>query len=990
MNIFKRIGLFFDVVYKFRPYFKNGENYLYFLKIVDVSFDKEIVEIYEKMCLLGKRSYKKDKAKYECLVNEIDEHNKEVKLINDAVESWNFDKVVANPVNNKQYVLECFDLVTKISKYKKLDSRYVLFVTQVENIKDKFDEMCLQFDFLKEFSSLINFEQYGYITREQKRNIVEIVNKKICNFKVFYYPEYDKIYNLNELINKHNEEYLYKLSNNPLFDNIGGRSLDKEQRLSVLNEEKSVLVVAGAGSGKTLTICGKVEYLLKEKGVNPNDILLLSYSKKSADDLQAKISKIDSKLTVGTFHKIGLDVLKETQHTSFAVEDQYKAIIEEFFREEVKNRPEDLRLILTYYGLYISDYDYQHKYETKGEYYQDLKNAQMETLKDQLINLSDNTYSLETIKKECVKSYEELAIANWYFINGIDYTYEAPYEIDLSSPEKRQYLPDFKIKKYNIYHEHYGVDKDGKANQYKGEEAVEYVETMRWKQNVHRQYHTTCLETYSYEFYDGTIFEKLERQLKEKGVEFHPLSDEEIYNAVNSIYESRPFKSLIILISTFLSLYKSTYKDESGFEILKSKSYYNNFEKRRASMFLDIVREVYRYYMGYLRKEGKIDFDDMILQAIDSLDKTQCFKYKYIIVDEFQDISISRMKFLKRLIQQGDSKLFAVGDDWQAIYRFSGCDLGIFLNFDEYFGDSAITRITTTHRNSQELQDIACPFIKKNPEQYDKTIHSERHLEHPVRICYYSEKKYHAFLDVLEEISKMNPTAHVLILGRNNKDFEDIEMDRRIYIDRKESDETTTVVKCSDYPHMKLTYSTVHSSKGLEEEYVILISADDGKTGFPNKMEDDPLLNLVLTSKSEFRYAEERRLWYVALTRTKTYTYIISNIKRPSEFVVEIKDQCVVMNPQLVDEERSNAIACPRCKSGRLVMRNDKDGKEFYGCSNYPYCTYSISDFMAVKRNKRCKDCGDYLVLRSGKWGRFFGCNSYPHCKYKEQVKEEK
>ena len=125
------------------------------------------------------------------------------------------------------------------------------------------------------------------------------------------------------------------------------------------------------------------------------------------------------------------------------------------------------------------------------------------------------------------------------------------------------------------------------------------------------------------------------------------------------------------------------------------------------------------------------------------------------------------MKFLKRLIQQGDSKLYAVGDDWQAIYRFSGCDLNIFLEFPKYFGDSAITKITKTYRNSQELQDIAGTFIQKNPEQFKKSIKSDKALKNPLQIMYYNTNKYSAFLDTLKVISKMDIAASVLILGRD-------------------------------------------------------------------------------------------------------------------------------------------------------------------------------------------------------------------------------
>ena len=347
------------------------------------------------------------------------------------------------------------------------------------------------------------------------------------------------------------------------------------------------------------------------------------------------------------------------------------------------------------------------------------------------------------------------------------------------------------------------------------------------------------------------------------------------------------------------------------------------------------------------------------------------------------------MKFLKRLIKQGDSRLFAVGDDWQAIYRFSGCDLNIFLRFGKYFGDSAISKITTTHRNSQELQDIAGPFIKKNPEQFDKVINSSRHLEHPVQIAYYQDKKYRTFLEVLKEISKKEPNANVLILGRNNKDFEDIALDNRIFIDFKNTTNTRVAVKCTSYPKMNLSYSTVHGSKGLEEDYVILINADDNRTGFPNKMEDDELLDLVLSSKSEYEYAEERRLWYVALTRTRNYTYIIAKKDKPSIFLKEIEDQCVVINQDDEYKEKQTEISCPSCKAGRLVLRtNESDETEFYGCSNYPYCQYTIDDMRAVKRNMRCEICGDFMVYRKGPWGAFYGCHNYPRCDNTEEYKK--
>ena len=702
-----------------------------------------------------------------------------------------------------------------------------------------------------------------------------------------------------------------------------------------------------------------------------------------------KISLIDDRMTVGTFHKLGLDILKYKSNKTYAVEEQFSAIIEKYFREEINNRREMLEILLSYYGMYISSQKHEKVYSTSGELFEELKKQDLSTLKDQMLSLTDDIYKKETLKKELVKSYQELAIANWYFINGINYVYEKPYKKDVSSSTRRKYLPDFYLPDYDIYHEHYGINKDGKAAQFKEEEANEYLLTMEWKRSIHQTNETVCLETYSYEFEDDIIFKKLEKELKSRGVEFKPLSDEEIINALNSIYQNRNFKSFINLVKSFISLYKSKYDNNSFFEELKNAKYDNQYEKKRAETFLCIVKDVYDYYMNYLREEDKIDFDDMILQSQKALDDCDRFKYKYIIVDEFQDISISRMRFLKKLIEHGNAKLFAVGDDWQSIYRFSGCDLSIFLNFSSYFGYSKIKRITTTHRNSQELQDIAGPFIKKNPEQFDKAIKSSKHLLNPIRIMKYEGKKSKAFLSILDEINKIAPSAKILILGRNNKDFEGIAVDKKIYIDYKESSDSRLVVKVKDYPSMSFTYSTVHGSKGLEEDYVIIINADDARLGFPNKMEDDEILDLVLTSKSSFEYAEERRLWYVALTRTRNYAFIITSNRAPSIFVKEIEDHCLQMNPTEF-KEKGQVIQCPECKTGTLVFwYNEEDGSKFYGCSNYPYCTYTIKDTKAVERNKRCKVCGDFMVYRNGRYGAFFGCHNYPDCQYKEKYEPD-
>ena len=487
-----------------------------YLETVENDLPDAVISIYKEISKLPSIKYKKDRKLYEQYFDKINKHNAEVTFIRSTINLWSFKKNLDNPHSLSEYL----EIVEQLKKYKKIDDNFDRFQNEVKDFADNIEEINRQNDLHKQYETLFAFPKGKYISLKQMHYIEEESNKIVLSAregpKLFF--DFNKHLGLKQIVDEENEKYFHSKANNSLFENINSHSLDYEQRKAILTDEKSVLVVAGAGSGKTLTICGKVEYLLKEEKVNPEDILLLSYSKKSADDLQTKISKIDERLNVGTFHKIGLDILKETQNKTFMVEDQYKAIIESYFREEMKNRPNMLQTVLCYYALYISTSKHDKKYTDKGDLYEDLKKSDFTTLKNQLTHLTNDFNARETIKKEFVKSFEEMAIANWYFINGIEYIYEAPYEYDVSTGDKRQYMPDFKLKKYPIYHEHYGIDKDGKASQFNGVESFEYVKGMKWKKYIHQSNGTDCIETYSYEFADGTIFEKLEKELKKKRI----------------------------------------------------------------------------------------------------------------------------------------------------------------------------------------------------------------------------------------------------------------------------------------------------------------------------------------------------------------------------------------------------------------------------------------------------------------------------------------
>ena len=970
----KRVLNFFD---------KADQCFSVFQKIslIDASLLKTINE------MSSFSEYEHIVCKFNEYVHRINEHNISVKTtikkIDGIISSHPISHIVENIlIYSRQELSNILNEISTIHTYSIPNS--FEYKDEYEEYKQKLSQIIDDFDLVQSQKRLIELIQKeidglpdAYLDEERSEILLSKAKEYEHTYNCFKRKYYPSPILDGYVVDKHNNTFINRHINDAIFDNINGRSLDEEQRRAVLCDAKSNLTIAGAGSGKTLTICGKVKYLLESGFAKENEILLLSYSKTSADDLAEKVKHITKDVVVETFHALGLKILTEYYGKKKAVEEQLKSYIVRFFEEESLKNPKIANDVFRYISLYFyATPVYKKKYSNEGEMFKDLKSADFKTLKECFKNLSEDLFDRETINKEFVKSNEELIIANYLFTNGIKYEYEKPYEIDTSTPDKRQYTPDFYLPEYHLYIEHYGIDKSGRTPQYDTKAEENYISSINWKREIHRANSTKCIETFSYEFAEGDIFDNLRKKLEQNGVEFKPLSQEQIFNALHNVYVGRDFSSFFNLIATFISLYKAQIRDNSKFEEFKQELDDSLYDSRRVKLFLDICREVYDFYMQNLRESDKIDFDDMILQSTEILNSNDNFKYKYIIVDEFQDISQSRAKFLLKLIEHGGSKLFAVGDDWQAIYRFAGCDVNIFLEFEKKFSGARLNYITSTHRNSFELQEIVEPFITANPAQYKKHITSKKHQECPVRIVFHGGNKMMALTKALQDISKINERAKVLVLGRNRHDIDACICKEVQVINYKQ-------ITHEDFPLMDLSYSTVHGSKGLESDFVVLISGEDAANGFPNKMEDDAVLSFLLGRRNNYEYAEERRLFYVALTRTKSIVYILSDKNRPSVFVSEIQNKCTILYDE--SNKKDNDRFCPWCKSGQLIVRESENKRAFYGCSNFPYCKYTNNDLKAVYNNYRCPVCGDYLVLRKSKHGYFYGCHSYPRCRYTQQ-----
>jgi DNA helicase-4 len=583
-------------------------------------------------------------------------------------------------------------------------------------------------------------------------------------------------------------------------------------------------------------------------------------------------------------------------------------------------------------------------------------------------------------------------IANFLYLNGIKYIYEDKYPYDCGDPYRKQYRPDFYLCKYNIYIEHFGINDKGEVPWLTPIEEKKYLEGIQWKREVHKTNNTTLLETYSYYNKNGVLLTQLYKKLKDKNVEFQSPNYEELFKKIYDKKNDKYFEEFKKLVKSFIGLFKSNGFNEEQFEILKKEanSISNRFLRKRSLLFLDIVKPIFNDYQEYLNNNKLIDFNDMINLATDIVNKGFLpAQYKYIIIDEFQDISMSRFKLIKAIKDKTNAKVMCVGDDWQSIYRFAGSDIQLFTQFKKYFGYYELLRIEKTYRNSQELINIGGQFVMKNKNQLKKNLLSDKHNTNPIRIFGYEIDIVAAIKRAINEVVNLyGEEAEIMILGRNNFDISVLDEQSEFKLSKDSNGQVN--IKYKNYPKVKIKFLTVHRSKGLEADNVIIINLENKLVGFPNKIADDPVLSFVLTDIDNYDYAEERRLFYVAITRTKNSTYLLVPDKRGSVFVEElIKDFNIpyeMSNEEVSIKDNPN---CPLCQKGYLVLReNTKSRSKFLGCSNYPGCDLTIKNVEILNNQIKCRSCGGYMVKKSSKYGEFYGCTNYPQCSEKVRIEK--
>jgi len=798
------------------------------------------------------------------------------------------------------------------------------------------------------------------------------------------------------------------------FANVETSPLTAEQIAASLHFDDANVTVAAAGSGKTSVMVSKVGYAIQSGLLQEHEIIVLAYNKAAAKELRERISNsleqvIGRKVKVEarTFHSLGLGLWRKQQKMQ-GLPSRPRLI--DFEKAEGVAKPTKdngtkalkgkrlLRSVLLELAEDSSDRSFAKAVMAWADAYR-FPAPELDPFDDQALKEREARYdqmcrqmarrkgakayepSIPTFDpKLWVRSVEEARLCNWLFLRRVPFGYEegAPgwlkKEINAGLPVAEHievYRPDFTYPNAQngarkFFHEHFGLDRNGRAPAFMGRP---YEERARHKRSVllralkspTASEPSRFIETTSAQFADGTIFTQLEQALRSRGI---PVGapDTERWNAALKTFLDED--SVVDLIASFLVKFR-----DSGLtmEEVEARMQRLNAEDRlRATSFPRWMKPL-RVRLEERMAEGTsggqprplLDYSGMIGGAVAALKSwpVGTIPFKLVLVDEFQDISRLRAQLVQGLLDQhpDESMLYCVGDDWQSINRFAGSDVGIFRQVYDGLSSpqagapiatrsSAQSMLKKTFRCPQGIANVARWFVMKgggNTELIDKPVSSNKAGKAGVvRVVEHGDsgdERWAALESQLDRIAQQHAgsgkaTADVFILMRNKKDAS--------LPDGVNPENIECLAEQFATRGLNLRRDSMHGSKGLGAEYVILVGMDSGYKGYPSDRWDEPLIEALLPPRRS-AVDEERRLFYVALTRAKVEVTILCVGSRPSPFVHELElypEAGVIVFDKLPGVVR---YQCPKCKQSWL-KRQHRPGR--VECMRTPFCTFSGSD----------------------------------------------
>jgi DNA helicase-4 len=701
------------------------------------------------------------------------------------------------------------------------------------------------------------------------------------------------------------------------FDTVEKSPLTPEQARAVVCFDNRMLVVASAGSGKTSTMVAKAGYALHRNLIPADKILMLAFNNAAAKELGARTQErlaplgLDAdKVVAKTFHAFGLEIIGKAtgRKPSLAPWLEGGGDIAQLGRivDVLRATNPPFRLHWDFFRAVLA---------------RDYRDPDAETSE------TDKPPAFRTAQGEQVRSTGERMIADWLYFNGVEYVYERSYEVDTADSEHRQYHPDFYYPQIDAYHEHWAVDENGQAP----EEFIGYLDGMQWKRRTHRQHGTTLLETTKAQLWSGEGLRHLEKELTDRGIRLQA-------NPERLLAGQQPtdYGRLLQTFRSFLTHAKSNrLSDDQLRDRLEGQSHGEG--RFRDAAFLRLFAPIRREWDKALAAEGCIDFEDMLNLSAEHLEagnwESPC---ELVMVDEFQDASHARARLAAALVAQPGRHLFAVGDDWQSINRFAGADLSVMTDFEHLFGPSEVLRLERTFRFPQSIADVSSKFVLQNPSQLVKRVVSTT-AEFPQTISAVSVDTDKA---VKAAIHHQLKALHTRIA--RGRIAQPVGVKVTVFVLGRYKHQIDCVPDCRDLTDLlDVKFMTIHASKGAEADYIVIPGMVSGKWGFPSTIPNDPVLRMAMPAAEDFKRAEERRLFYVAMTRARRGVLLFTVKNRESSFLMElIRDHGIVRTNAI--GEALDSIVCPRCGRAFMVERAGKRGA-FLSCRRYPRCKSTLA-----------------------------------------------
>jgi DNA helicase IV len=749
----------------------------------------------------------------------------------------------------------------------------------------------------------------------------------------------------------------------PFFAQCELTPLTEEQGKAAITMEEATLLVAAAGSGKTSTVVGKVAYMLAKGLASPSEILCLAFNKGAAKEIGERVqerlafilsaeceipedfkaglraSLVDGgEIASKTFHSFGLSIIqrKDGNEPSVVVGNRRDSLLAATILD-CRDEPllaEKWWLLQTVYRFPLP---LESRFENEVEY-----NEYLQAVKDER-RQQEGISTMGTIHP--VRSLEEAAISNWLYLHGVVFDYELPFDegAEILCPG-RTWRPDFSYRiitpegDVRVVHEHFAINEDGKAPKFFAD-PEEYVVQSRRKKEVLQQLSEHHFWTTSAEYRDGSLFSRLQHKLEDLGVQFNAPSEGQKLKRLQEIGLDVDDELLEKAVSQIRA-------NEWSFEDLNPKIN-GQSEKGRARVFLEVAVAVADRFSQMMKDSNHLDFDSMIRQAIGYLrEDPNLSPYRVILADEFQDTAAGRAKLIREALKnKPNARLFGVGDDWQAINRFAGSDISLFTGFKEAFsqrdGGSIRCDLTQTFRTNQGIADISTTFVLKNKSQLPKNVNAKdqawrnvidiRTYRRDEEVVPLIDKQIQRWVD--EHPGDEKPS--IVLLGRNRpKYLKGIDDEQVRELEVKWGSRVDFIEKGGK----RSLFLSMHGSKGLQADYVMVLGMhriEHDFFCFPSEREEDPLLQLVLPAKESRGDAEERRLFYVALTRAKHRVSLLTQEHYPSQYVLELLQEHQGGHLLFNGGEQLPEV-CPGCKKSVLVARlNEQTQKKFLGCGSW-------------------------------------------------------